>query len=183
MAVLMSVRPIHFLLLATLLVLTSRGTANAAVREEYQLKAAFLYNFAKFVSWPDRSFSTRESPIIIGVLGADPFGGELQKMVRNRKVNGRSIVVKQVVTADAATSTHLLFVSSEEVGRYAKIKHALDPAVLAVGESEAFAKHGGGITFKLQDNKLRFEINMAAADRGGLKVSAQLQKLATAIRR
>jgi hypothetical protein len=181
----MTARPLHSLLLALLLTIITVGTARAAVHvtKEYQLKAAFLYNFVKFVGWPDRRFATQESPIVIGVLGDNPFGTELQDLVKNRKIGARPIVVRHFLTAESANLSHLMFVSSGEVKRYVSIKHLLDPAVLAVGESEAFARHGGGITFNLHEDKLRFSINMAAAERGDLKVSAQLQKLASSIHR
>ncbi len=159
------------------------ATAGAAeVSKEYQLKAAFLYNFTKFVEWPPVRFADQTSPIIVGVLGRNPFSDELAKIVKDRTVNGRAIIVKLVATPEEMSAVHLLFVPVGEEIRLplADWQHA---AVVAVGESEAFAALGGTITFVPAGDKVRFEVNIAAAGRGGVKISAQLQKLATVVRR
>lgn len=174
-----------FLALTGLLLLDNAATvkADSPVSKEYRLKAAFLYNFAKFVEWPAQAESASH-PIVIGVWGSNPFGDALESAVRDRKVNGRAIVVNQVHTAAAARATHLLFVSAADDARFGELREALKgSAVLTVGESERFAQQGGMIFFTLHGDKLRFEINMHAADQAGLTISAQLQKLARAIRR
>ena len=159
--------------------LTGVAAGNDGISKEYQLKAAFLYNFSKFVEWPERAFSSPESPLIIGVFRANPFGGELEKAVGGRRIKGRAIVVTLVPTAAAARQTHLLFVGAGHDSRLAELKEALrGSGVLTVGETEAFASHGGMITFKLQSDSLRFAINKGPAQQAGLKISAQLQKLA-----
>ncbi len=159
------------------------GCAAGAVSKEYQLKAAFIYNFAKFVEWPTQSFADPRSPIVIGIVGGNPFGDELANTVNGRKINGRAMVIKSVDNAASAKGTHVLFVSAREVAGFGRIKSSLGPGVLVVGESPQIASQGGMIIFKLAGDKLRFEINMAAADRSGLKISSQLQKLASAIHR
>jgi len=172
-------------LLVALSFLWIGGTGRAAEpsANEYQLKAAFIYNFAKFVEWPAQSFAAADSPIIIGVSGSNPFGNELLNTVRGRKINGRAIQVTSVNSAAAAMGTHLLFVSTQEVGSFSTQKNSIGPGILVVGESQSISNQGGTIIFNLVGNKLRFEINMAAANRSGLKISAQLQKLASAIHR
>jgi hypothetical protein len=151
---------------------------------EYQLKAAFLYNFTKFVEWPASRFADTNSPIVIGVFGKNPFGAELENLVKGRKINDRGIVVRSVGSAADAKAAHLLFVDSTSDDRLAELQGALQGGgVLTVGESTAFARHDGIINFLLEDDKLRFEINMDAADRAGLRINAQLQKLAKTIRR
>ena len=160
-------------------VLTGVASGEDAVSKEYRLKAAFLYNFSKFVEWPARSFPGSDSPLVIGVFRGNPFGGELEKAVGGRRINGRPIVVKLVPSAAAAHQTHLLFVGAAHDSKLAELREALrGSAVLTVGESEAFSKQGGIITFKLQSDSLRFTINNAPAQQAGLKISAQLQKLA-----
>lgn len=149
--------------------------AEEAVSKEYQLKAAFLFNFAKYVEWPARSFENGDSPIVIGVLRKNPFGGELEKAVYGRKINGRRIVVVLVASAVAARKMHLLFVGG---GQDATLDELKGGAVLTVGESETFAKRGGMITFIQIDDSLRFAINRDSAQQTGLKISSQLQKLA-----
>ena len=156
---------------------------QSKVSKEYQLKAAFLYNFAKFIQWPEKKFSDANSPIVIGVFGENLFGDELEKAVRGRKVNGRGIVVKQIQTVDAASSVHLLFVPAAEDSRLAELKvNCQGASVLVVGESGTFTKRGGAIAFKIDGDNLRFEINTSAAEGAELKVNAQLLKLASNLR-
>ena len=161
---------------------TYAAAQNAApVSKEYQIKAAFLYNFTKFVEWPPACFPTASSSIVLGVLGRNPFGDELEKIVGGRIVNGRAIVVKIFQTADEVSGVHLLFVPAGEETRMS-VTVWKEAAVVAVGESESFASLGGTITFVQAGDKVRFEINIAAAERGRVKISSQLQKLALAVR-
>jgi len=159
----------------------ARG-ANVEVPKEYQVKAAFLYNFTKFVEWPPASFADETSPIVIGVLGRNPFGDELEKIVKDRTVNHRTILVKLIHTADEVSTVQLLFVPVGEESRLptAAWQHA---AVVVVGESPHFAAAGGIITFLREADKVRFAINLESAERAGLKISAQLLKLATEVQR
>lgn len=168
----------------TLAASTHVGGAEISVAKEYQLKAAFLYNFTKFADWPAHCFSGTNSPIVLGILGRNPFGTELEKTITDRKVNGRSIVVRPVNNAREALETHVLFVSGAEDNRLEELAQAISGApILTVGESEMFARRNGIINFFIESDKLRFDINMDAADRAGLKISAQLQKLAKTVRR
>lgn len=170
---------------AVLIILAVGGLVHAAevIPKEYKLKAAFIYNFAKFVEWPASVFPNNGSPIVIGVLGRNPFGNELLDAVRDRRIDGRSIEIKQVRTAAEAGATQILFVSAGEERNFGALKNVLGIGVLTVGESALFAKQGGTINFNLAGDKLRFEINMAAARRSDLRISAQLLKLATSIHR
>lgn len=162
-----------------LCILVGTGSAKADVSKEYQLKAAFLYNFAKFVEWPAKSFATPESPLVIGVFRTNPFGAELEKAVKGRKVNGHPIVVTVVPSAAAARQTQILFVGAAQDGKLAELKGALQGApVLTVGESGGFARQGGMITFTQEGNSLRFAIDNGSAQKAGVKISSQLQKLA-----
>lgn len=152
--------------------------------KEYQLKAAFLYNFTKFVEWPAPTWLESKSPIVLGVFGGNPFGASLEQAVQGRSVNGRPLIVRTVTSVAEARSTHLLFVAagvSDQDLRELQTAVAGLP-VLTVGETTSFAKLGGMITFVLQEDKIRFEINVGSAQRAGLKISSQLQKLATTVR-
>jgi hypothetical protein len=174
------------LLLAGLLLTDGRVVAGAdsPVSKEYQLKAAFLYNFTKFVEWPSHRFAQTNSPIIIGVLGRNPFGGELEKIVKDRKVNGRDILVTNITDSAGVKAVHMVFISAGEEERWNEALTTLrGTAVLTVGESGSFARTGGMINFTLQADKVRFEINQDPAEAAGLKFSAQLLKLATAVHR
>jgi hypothetical protein len=163
------------------------GTVSAEDEQlikETEIKAAFIYNFTKFVEWPAASFPGKGEPIVIGVLGETPLAAELAVIVDNRKVNGRPIVVTSVRTADELVPVQMLFVSATEDERFGALAPAISRnALLTVGESPAFAAADGAIVFVRVNGKLRFEINMTAAERAGLKVSGELQKLAAVVKR
>jgi len=163
--------------------LTATG-AEALAAKEHQIKAAFVYNFAKFVEWPAGCFTSTNSPLIIGVLGRSPISPALDAAVKDRLLNGRPIVVKSVDTAEAARATHLLFVAGSEDKRVGDLLAALaGSSVLTIGESDAFGRKGGMINFILEGDKCRFDIYMDPVEQARLKVSAQLQKLAKTVRR
>jgi len=157
------------------------ATATAeTVSREYQVKAAFLYNFTKFVEWPSQHFTNEDRPLVIGVLGRNPFGGQLEQITRGRRVNGREITIAFIDTAAAAAAADLVFVCAGEESRFEAMSTALRQAqVLTIGESPRFADVGGMITFLREADKVRFAVNLDAAERAGLKISAQLLKLAT----
>jgi hypothetical protein len=155
---------------------------SASVSREYQIKAAFLYNFTKFVEWPPRRFAAPESPIVIGILGDNPFGDELATIVKSRKVNNRPIEIRFVTTAAEAASVHVLFAVAGQESRMAAMSGPLKAqSVLTVGESPSFAASGGMIDFIVEGDKVRFAINAELGEQAGLKFSAQLLKLATAV--
>lgn len=161
------------------------GEARAeatAISREYQIKAAFLFNFTKFVEWPPKTFPDESSPIVIGVLGRNPFGGELDKIANGRTVNGRAVQVRLISTASEVFGVQVLFVPAGEESRLRASAWRNAPVVV-VGESNSFAALGGLITFTREADKVRFSINLESADRAGLKISAQLLKLAADVHR
>ncbi len=167
-----------------LLIVSTTPLCGAPLSKEYPLKAAFIFNFTKFVEWSPQSFAGPESMIVIGVLGSSALVKDLESAVQNRKVNGRAILVKSVQSLAGAKSVHLLFVSATEDARLGDLREEFKGThVLTVGESETFAKAGGVITFVIDGDKVRFDINATAADKASLKISAQLQKLARAVRK
>jgi hypothetical protein len=158
--------------------------AAAAPGRECEIKAAFLYNFTKFIDWPAQTFANADAPIVIGVLGDSPCVQALERLVQDRKVNGRTIVVRRIASAAEAKVTQLLFVGSAQEAQFAGLEPAIESLpVLTVGESPGFATLGGAIDFVPQGDKIRFEINIDAAEHAGLKISAQLQKLAVVVHR
>lgn len=172
------------LALLLLLALPSFCGAEVGDAKRYLVKAAFLYNMPKFVEWPPQSFAEADAPIVFGILGPNPVGDVLETMAKDRKLNGRNIVVIHVETVEAAKAVQVLFVAARESWRFAAMQPALQHSpVLTVGESQEFIDNGGVIRFVPVDDKLRFEINMTSAEQTGLKVSAQLQKLATNMRK
>jgi hypothetical protein len=149
-----------------------------------QIQAAFVYNFTKFVEWPEGTFANKTQPIVIAVLGTSELTEELGTIVEGRKVNGRPIVVRSVADGAELVPAQVLFVGESEDARFAQLEPVIGRApILTVGESEAFAAAGGAFRFVEHEGKLRFEINMTSVEQSGLKVSGELQKLATAVRR
>jgi hypothetical protein len=154
-------------------------TAAASDDLEHQVKAGFLYNFTKFIDWPAEAFSDPSAPIVIGILGDDPFGSQLDKAVQGETSGGRPLVVKRFKRAEDAKACHLLFVSDSEARRFPEIVATLKGApVVTVGEMDKFVLRGGMIGFVIERGKVRFEINPDAAGRIKAKLSSQLLKLA-----
>lgn len=150
--------------------------ANAS---EYQIKAAFVYNFAKFVEWPGDTASSGGPALIIGVLGDDPFGQTLSDTVRGKTVNGRGLVVKRFPSLRELEPCQVLFLGSSVADHIPEILSRIQgTAVLTVGEGEQFALAGGMVGFMTEDNKVRFAINAQSAERAGLKISSKLLALA-----
>lgn len=148
---------------------------------EYQVKAAFLYNFAKFVEWPAEAFPAANTPIIIGIVGKNPFDGVLERSVRDKVIRGRALTVQQASSpADAALKhCQIIFISAGEKGHFVEILEMLkNTPALTVSETDGFLKAGGMVNFVIQDKKVRFEINDAAATRAGLRISSKLLSLA-----
>ena len=172
-------------ILVLLLTLTS-GTpgAQALAQEsnESQVKAAYLFNFAKFVEWPSEAFNDSGEPIIVGVVGEDSTSSAIDQTINGKTANGRRLLIKRFPNFKAITRCHILFISSSQRDNLGQILAAAGPAVLTIGETERFAQMGGIINFTIIDNKLRFEINPTAAERAGLRISAKLLSLARVIR-
>jgi hypothetical protein len=155
----------------------------AQVVDEYQVKAAFLYNFAKFVDWPPDSFKTPKDPILVCVLGHNPFGGALEEVIRGKSIEGRAFAFRQVGDAHEASACQILFVSSSDSSHFRSLFGRLKPAgILTVGEAQGFAAVGGVINFKLDGGRVRFEINVDAAEHAQLHISSKLLGLAEIVK-
>jgi hypothetical protein len=150
--------------------------------DEYRVKAAFLYNFAKFVQWPSESFESPTAPFAVCVLGRDPFGRSLEDTVAGRAVEGRPFLVRHISSVKPVTGCHILFIGSMEDKRVAALVAEIKtPGILTVGESESAASAGVIVNFTLEAGKVRFAINAAAAEREKLRISSRLLSLATAV--
>jgi hypothetical protein len=146
---------------------------------EYDLKAAFLYNFVKFVEWPPDAFAGPRSPLTICVYGQDPFGDSLDGVVRGETLGERGLLVQRPEGLDDLRDCRVLFVSRSERQRLPEILSRVEGApVLTVGETDGFLRAGGMIDFVLEDNKVRFLINQDAAERSRLRISSKLLRLA-----
>ena len=165
-----------------LLVCSLRAPAEQNGPSEYQLKAAFLFNFAKFVDWPPDGFAGPKAPFSICILGADPFGQAIDDTLRGQMIDGRPVVVERVQDAWQLRRCQMAFVGATAVGHLQTILQAIRGAnVLLVGETPGFAAAGGAIQFQMQEKHIRFSINPAAAERAGLRVSSKLLSLATIV--
>jgi hypothetical protein len=148
--------------------------------DENRIKAAFLYNFGKFVDWPGAAADPSQ-PLVIAVFGADPFGPILDETVRSRLVQGRRMIVRRPTRVEDLLPCQILFVGSSEKNRVAGILQAVEGAgVLVVGEMDGFLRLGGMIAFSVEKGRVGFEINEDAARRAGLKIDSKLLLLAKA---
>jgi hypothetical protein len=143
-----------------------------------QVKAAYLYNFAKFVEWPADAFPDASSPFVIGVVGNDPFGVTLDQTIKGKTANGRPIAVRRFKLGQDLRACHILFVGVSDRRQMAAVMLNLNQAsVLTVGDMESFNQEGGIIRFLLDGDKVRFQVNVRAAERAQLKISSKLLSL------
>lgn len=156
--------------------------AQAVPPGEYQLKAAFLFNFAKFIDWPPASFANPQSPFTICILGADPFGRAMDDALQGKMIGDRPVAVERIRNLADARRCQIVFISSSEKRQLREILNGLrGTSALVVGETEGFAAAGGVIQFALEENRVHFLINTDAADRAGVKVSSKLLSLARVV--
>jgi hypothetical protein len=164
------------------------AVSGAAVAEpiaaptEYQVKAAMLFNIAKFVEWPEGTFGSPAEPIIIGILGENPFESALDA-ARDRKVGGRKIQLRHFTSVEDVTGCHILFISRSEKRNLSAILRVLrETTVLLVGDTEEYAQQGGMINFVLQNETVTLEINVDALNRVGIKINSRLLNIARIVR-
>lgn len=156
-----------------------QARAQEVVPSEYELKAAFLYNFARFVEWPAATFREPGAPFVIGVFGDNPFGDGLEKSVQGKAINGHGLVVRQFKTVSEIKDCQILFINQSEKKRIAEILKALDrKPVLTVSEVDRFMQRGLMVNFFTEGNKVRFDINADMAKKAELRVSSKLLNLA-----
>lgn len=176
-------RGIAALAAGVILALAMSANARAAgvpVAGEYEIKAAFLVNFAKFVEWPESASTQPGAPIVICVVGGDPFGPKLDTISAGRQVDGRPIVVRRFNNPDEAERCHILFVGlGNAAGLASMLSQATARGILTVGDDPGFTSRGGVIEFFVAEQKVRFAINLQAASAAGLKISSHLSQLAT----
>jgi hypothetical protein len=157
----------------------SLAPAQRPTASEYELKALYLINFARFIEWPAVALPAADTPVNIGILGDDPFGNLFDKTVKDESIQGHPIVLKRTKRLPDLKMCQVVFVCRSERSRYSQIMAGLaKDGVLTVGESEDFAGYGGIITFCVQNNKVQFDISLPAAERASLKMSAKLLQLA-----
>jgi uncharacterized protein DUF4154 len=153
----------------------AKAHAQVSASPEYQLKAVFLFNFAQFVEWPASAFAGPDTPLVIGVLGEDPFGSYLDETVRAETVNGRPLEVRRYRGVAEIGTCHILFVNRRGEDRLQGVIDSLrGRSILTVSDAEGFGSRGGMIRFVTDRNRIRLRINLEAAQAADLTLSSKL---------
>ncbi len=161
------------------ILLASVPAVSQAKPSEYAVKAAYLYNFGKFVKWPADSKPGRNANFSICVLGQDPFGTSLDATVEGENISGKPVVVRRVTSAREGSSCNMLYISPSERGRLPEILAAVGKdSTLTVSDMPEFIQRGGMIEFVMDSGRVRFQINLEAAQAAGLNLSSELLKVA-----
>jgi hypothetical protein len=159
-----------------------RVRAESNGTSEYDIKAAFLFHFAQFVEWPQEAFENADSPLTYCTLGEDAFRGALDESVKGKHIGNRALRVLHLGARESIDGCQVLFIAaSQRVRQNEELSRASRHPVLTVGELEHFAEEGGIIGFFLEEKKVRFEINVGAAENARLKISAKLLALAKTV--
>jgi hypothetical protein len=150
---------------------------------EYKVKATFLASFSQFVEWPNDALGSATTPIVVGVLGDDPFGNILEQAAIRKTSNGRAIqIIRFQDPVKAAAGSHILFIGNSEKSRLGKVLQELkDKPVLTVAEMPAFLREGGMVRFVIRDDRVQLEINPQAAQNNNLRISSKLLRLASIV--
>ncbi len=177
------------LLLPVLLVLAfptlpmTRAQSAPPPEFEHDVKASFVYTVAKFVDWPEESFERPDAPLVFEVLGDDPLEQALERAVHGKTVNGHPLEVVRVGEGGGLTTCHVLYVGRSEAGRLREVlDQARGGAILTVGELARFAESGGVMGLRVEQNMIRFEVNVDAAERAHLAISSKILKLGKVVR-
>lgn len=167
----------------TLLGLATPGkAAPTAPSAEYQLKAVFLFNFAQFVEWPAPAFREPTTPLVIGILGDDPFGAYLDDLVRDEKIGNHPLLVRRYKRGDNFAECHMIFICRSEAKELEKILARLkDKSLLTVSDVDTFTRQGGMVRFVMENGKVRLRINVEAAKAGELTISSKILRPGTII--
>ena len=166
------------------LILVAAPTLLCAQRtfDEREIKATFLFNFAQFVEWPAASFADPRAPLVVGVLGDDPFDTVLDAVIRGEVIKNRPLVVTRFRRVEDIVVCHILFISSSEASRYSRILEVLQGRpILTVGDADGFATSGGMIRFITEKSHIRLRINLGVARDAGLTISSQLLRVAEVV--
>lgn len=169
----------NYLLIAVLFVVTAFDTTQkTTISLEQQVKAVFLFNFAQFVEWPTTAFVESNSPIVIGILGKDPFGTFLEETIHNEQVNGRPLIIQRYSSVADVKGCHILFIQAPATPKLDVILKALKgKQILTVSDVNNFTKQGGMVRFVKESNKVKLRINVNAAKAEGITISSKILRL------
>ena len=166
-----------------LVLLAAGGQAEPRELPEYVLKAGFLFNFAKYVEWPEEAFQGPDAPLVIGVVGRDPFGKDLDRTLAGKTVKGRPIRVARFRSPEDIRDVHILFVPSTEERRLDEVlRRVRSKPTLLVGEDPRFCRDGGTLNILLQQGHPKLQANPEAAARANLTIDAKLLRASTIVR-
>ena len=177
-----SVTIVLFVAAIASLLQSQRGYAQEPAGE-YEIKAAFLLNFVRFTEWPAEAFTDSNQPIVVGIYGRDPFGPRVIADLKGKIINGRPLTVHILGDKDEVTGCQVLFVPAADGGSADAIERSRKRNVLTIGESADFLQIGGMIRLFLEQNKVRFEVNLPRTESASLKVSAKLLGVAARVYR
>lgn len=153
--------------------------AQPVVSREYQIKAVFIFNFTQFVDWPQTAFPDADAPLVIAVLGDNPFGSYLNETVAGEKINGHPVIVQYYNRTEEIQNCHILFIALSDPQKSEQVISGIKgKSILTIGDSPDFLKRGGMIKFFKRKNNIRFEINPAAAKSANLTLSSKLLRVA-----
>ena len=160
------------------------STNNAVVAQETTIKAAYLYSFGRYVTWPKRTFESETAPFAIGVLGDHPILDSLKAIAKRKRIGGRRIVIRKITDIDQDLDVQILFVPGniEAEPQFKAVNRLKNQSILLVGETVGFVKRGGTINSTLQTNSIRMRINVDSAKRQDLMIDAKLLNIATLVR-
>ncbi len=158
----------------------AKDNARQDITATYEeVKAAFIYNFTLFIEWPETAFPAKDSPITVGVLGDDAFADILKEIIKDHTARGRGFSIKTSESIKQLSNYHIIFIGGKNVKKAPKILKALDGShSLTISDSPGMAEKGVIINFFIENERVRFEINLEAARRAGLKISAKMLRLA-----
>ncbi|MCY7317975.1 MAG: YfiR family protein [Ramlibacter sp.] len=179
----LSLRP--WLAAAALLLAGAAPAAHAQVApatlRESAVKAAFLFNFGSFVEWPAGTFGTAREPLVIGVLGEDAVAEELEHLIQDRSIEGRSVKVRRLKDSDTGGAVHILFAGTQRPARLRELLHGVPGPVLVVTQQEGALRYGSVINFVAEGSRVRFTASLASAEARGLRLSARLLEVAQSV--
>jgi uncharacterized protein DUF4154 len=177
-----SVRIVFLLALLAQILLPSATRAQSEISQEYQVKAAFLYNFARFVDWPAKNFENDQAPMVLCVYGKDPFGSVLDDTVRGKTIGSHSFVVRRLRSSKGLAGCHIAFITDVGTNQLKDVLPTLQESnVLSVGDDSHFAEQGGDIQFVIDRDHVRFVINIDSINRASFRMSSKLLALAKII--
>jgi hypothetical protein len=156
--------------------------AQEEAPKDYSVRAVFLYNLTQFVDWPPAAFQNARTPLVVGILGENPFGRHLEEAIEGEKNNGRPLVIRNFTTEEEIENCHVLFINLPEVSQTSQVLEKIEGrSILTVSDHAGFLEAGGMVQLVQADNKIHFQINPDAASEADLKVSSKLLRVAEVI--